>query len=443
MDYILSWKYGTFHLEKIGRDKTRRSTNDMDKIINALNTMRYNALSARYDGKNIKLYFGNKNYIILKDYKKYQDSELFEDVMQCVDENTRIINNVRLVNANKLKQLVLTGALVLSVASAGFTITNHISPQQIEAEAMDDIDNLEDIIPTKPITPPPTVPPIIEPTMDPTIEPTNPIVEFESEYKTFEERLNDSYLMKADNVSFAGVPLATRYSSYFINRVSNFVETEGWEYYQKYGEAFGVDPYLGLAIGYTEAGLSHKSTIPGGSNYNGSGVGIGQLENPNGKDKVTAFNHLTQEYETVVINMENACDLECNIKITMMLLQNKLNKYNNNIYAVIQSYNYGNGAMSKILSLYAEEKGCEVEEILANSTDLGWMKYVKDLHENPQKYYPGWKYKTYGNGNYIKDVLGYYIGTESVNTTKDGSKISIDLVTMETTYDVKVVDKIK
>jgi len=449
MDLILSVKYGRFHLEKIDKAKNRRSTNDIQKIYNALDSISNNALRATYAGRNIKLYFGNRNYVVLKNYKRYENSELFQALIKCIDENTKIVNNVRHINETKFKRLVLTGALALSLASAGFSVANHVSLKdvgiQTEMPDLENPDDLMDIVTPKPTTrPTPTLPPVIEPTMDPTIIQTAPITkENEFEYKTFQERLEDSLLMRADEVSFSGIPLATRYSNYYINRVKNFIETEGWEYYQKYGEEFGLDPYLGLAIGYTETGLSHKSTIPGGSNYNGYGVGIGQLESPDGTDKVTAYNYKTKEYETVTITMENACDLECNIKITMMLLQNKLKKYNNNIYATIQSYNYGNGAMNKVLSAYAEEKGCSIEDILTDYTDIGWLKYVNDLHENPQKYLPGWKHKTYGNANYIKDVLGFYIGTESINTTSDGSKIAVDLITMETTDDVKVVDKIK
>lgn len=464
MELILDVKHGKYFLEKKNPNQRfkRSSTNDIDKIYSAINSLRYTAIRATYYEKDVRLYFGNHNYVVLKNYKKYQNSQLYQNVMEYIDEDTKIISNIKHINETKIKRMILTGALAISLAATVFNVVKS-EGQEIEIEIEDpDLpdDNItEPIITPVPQTPSPTPKPTITSTPTPkptitstptpkptiTIEPTIPLETFnESEYKTFDERLQDSLLMKSDsNISFSGIPLATSYSNYFLNRVNNFIETEGWEYYQKYGQDFGIDPYLGLAIGYTEAGLSHESTIPGGSNYNGHGVGIGQLEDPDGKTKVTAYNYETGQYETIVITMENACDLETNIKITMMLLQNKLYKYNNNIYATIQSYNYGDGAMKKILSAYAKEKNCEVEDILADSTDIGWSKYVKDLHENPKNYYPEWKYKTYGNDDYIKDVLGYYIGTETINTTSDGSKISIDLITMETTSDVKIVDKIK
>ena len=210
-----------------------------------------------------------------------------------------------------------------------------------------------------------------------------------------------------------------------------------------YGKQFGVDPYLILATCYAETSLEHEKTLQGGPRYNGHAVGIGQHENPSGKESVTAFNYETGQFETEIISLENACDLEMNIKMTVMLFQNRLQKYNNNIYATIQSYNYGTGAMDLILAKYAQDNHCLVEDVLTNYADTGWLAYVKDFHDNPKNYLSKWQYSTYGNENYIKDVLGYYLGTESINKLEDGTQISIDLTTLDVIENVKVVDNIR
>ena len=61
------------------------------------------------------------------------------------------------------------------------------------------------------------------------------------------------------------------------------------------------------------------------------------------------------------------------------------------------------------------------------------MKYVSDFHNNPQDYIE-WKYKTYGDENYIKKVLGYYIGTETINYDAEGNIITTDLIDTNNSY---------
>jgi len=61
------------------------------------------------------------------------------------------------------------------------------------------------------------------------------------------------------------------------------------------------------------------------------------------------------------------------------------------------------------------------------------MKYVKDFHNNPQDYIK-WDYKTYGDENYIQKVLGYYIGTETINYDDDGNLKNVNLIAMDNSY---------
>jgi hypothetical protein len=110
-----------------------------------------------------------------------------------------------------------------------------------------------------------------------------------------------------------------------------------------------------------------------------------------------------------------------------MMLQNNLERYNNNVYIAIQSHNYGTSAMDLIIETYAKEVGKSFEEVTLDMTDIGWMKYVNDMHNNPKKYISSWKSGTYGNNNYLYSILGYYMGQNIVNNGKDNYYI-YDLV---------------
>lgn len=426
MEIVLSIKNDEYNLEKVEANNKKR-TNNQDKIWKIISSINISAIRATYYNKDVKLFFGEGRYVTLKDYQKNKNLELYSNVLNCINENTRVIKNVSNINKKTIKRIALTGTIVLSLTFLGTSIVN----------GKKNIPNAQTITITPTIKPTTIPTPTIIPTATPTVTPAiTPVLD--TLPKSFEDRFNESMLIcKSNNFNFEGIALTTGYTEYFCKKVLECSKSEIWDYMNKYGEEFGVDPYLILAICYNETNLEHEKTIPGGSSYNGCAVGIGQHENPNGTNKITAFNYKTGEYETEVISMENACDLEKNIKMTTMLIQNKLKKYNNNIYAAIQSYNYGDWAMNVILNEYGRERKLSIDEILNDYTDTGWMKYVEYFHNNPQEYLSNWNYKTYGDSNYVKKVMGYYIGTESVNTLSDGSKVSINLVTLENTYETK------
>lgn len=443
MKLILSVKNGQYYLEKVLKIKegirTIR-TNNQDKIFDTIKSIDTTASVVSYYGKDVKLYFGNHMYLILKNYMKYGVFELYDVALDYIDENTAIVENIFYKNKMRLKKILLSGTLAISTA---LTISRiHTTAHNQDIVKVEKIDNVvDDIFNDVEIVEPMIVDLAIQLGQKEEIISTK--IENETEYNTFSERIEQTKNMKQNSPIFAGIELASKFDKYYSNKISNYSDKKEWQYINFYSSQFGVDPYLILATCYAETNLEHEKTLPGGSRYNGHAVGIGQHENPTGKQSVTAFNYETGQFETEIISLENACDLEMNIKMTVMLFQNRLQKYNNNIYATIQSYNYGNGAMDLILKKYAQDNNCLVEDVLTNYSDIGWLEYVKDFHNNPKNYLPKWKYKTYGNGNYIKDVLGYYLGVESINTLEDGTKISVNLITLDVMENVKVVDNIR
>ena len=123
-------------------------------------------------------------------------------------------------------------------------------------------------------------------------------------------------------------------------------------------------------------------------------------------------------------------------------------KYKGNVYLALQSYNYGRGLVDSIICIYADEIGSTYDNVVANFNDFGWMKYVKMAHNNPQSFakmidtnkYPEfqitadylnkWSYDTYGDENYVSNVLSYYIGTYGKDQIND-KIIEINYLTNE------------
>ena len=175
----------------------------------------------------------------------------------------------------------------------------------------------------------------------------------------------------------------------------------------RYGEMFGVDPYIIMAMAAQESSYSHSALIPGGSRYKeGNAIGICQITYF-ANNSVTAQNVLTGEYETLNLSLANLSNYELNIKASCMMFQNALNKFNGNLYLALQSHNYNSGTVAIAVSCYALEIGKTEEEVMANTHDCGWIKYIEDIHVNPQKYID-WEYRTYGDAAYLWNVTSKY-----------------------------------
>lgn len=446
MELVLSVKNGKYHLEQIEKTEigvVRTRTNDQEKINDILMKIR-DFISVTYYPNEVKIYCGNSLHITLKNYKKNADLKLYSDLIsKTSDLEKHIVQNV---NLSKLKKIILTGAVLLTI---GFVASSGKKKDEI------DISKFEHVVSVSPYEEPnvvedititldennvvenTTIIPKEEITVLPTSTPTPPPII--DEELTYQDRLIQTNDLLASNNNFGFIPLGKKLTDYSYNKICCFLNSKDWNRFKKHGSDFGVDPYLLLSKGYVETTLEHELTLPTGSSYNGFGVGMFQHETPDIYERdIKAYNYNTGEYEVVRMNMESACDLDLNIKMAAMILQNRMHKYNNNIYLVLQSYNYGEGAIDKIIELYASDINCTPSDVINNYTDTGWMTYVLDYHQNPQKYNPNWKYKTYGDPNYVNKVLGHYIGVESININSEGVKVCTNLLTLDNTYGSKM-----
>ncbi len=198
--------------------------------------------------------------------------------------------------------------------------------------------------------------------------------------------------------------------------------------FKKYGEMYGVDPYLLIAKAMQESSFNHNACLPGGANYNGYGVGIMQHESPDGRE-IVAHNYETGEDDVMYVTMDNAIDLEMNIKMGAMHFQKCIERNNGNVLIALQSYNYGQGMMNSILSTYAKTKNLTVDAVKMLYSDTAWLEQVNDAHNNAWRYIGDWK-GYYGDANYIKNVLKNFVG-DKVCYKYNGETCIFDLNSLE------------
>lgn len=167
---------------------------------------------------------------------------------------------------------------------------------------------------------------------------------------------------------------------------------------QKYGNQYGFDPYLIVAMMAQESG----------GNANAKGGGILQIQ-----DKTTTYNRDDGTKETYTAN---PYDVESSIKYIAMRMGNNLKKYKGDYMLTMFSYNMGEGTANYILKNHPEE--------YKNGT---WMDYREEAraHMAAKSGYAGRKSasqhcipqgKAQGSGGlwgdtcYIENVLRYYAG---------------------------------
>ncbi len=407
MKYILDFKNDNYYLVTIKEQngvKSRLSTNYQDEIVKTIMGISQNANMLIEVGNDMRLYYHNKE-LVLTNWRIHANDDLYNHILRTITKETKCLSNY---NRYAIRRLLLTTGITLVVAVTSPLIGRAVAPaRSIEVQRSYD----------GPLTN--EIPMDILSNNDIYIQPVDEKVSLVEKEEPIDYHETSEVF-----------PLATNMNTYAQNKLHDFYYQDAWKYIEKYSALYGVDKNLLVAIAFAESSLDHDNLLPSGSRYNGHAVGMFQHEHPDREHDVVAFNYMTNQYDTERMCMDNACNLETNIKMGAMLLQNRLYKYHNNIYLTIQSYNYGENAVNIILDKYANENNKTVSEVIDNYKDTGWLEYVTDFHNNPNKYI-NWKYSTYGNDKYIANVLGFYVGKECVNKNEQGEDISIDLETLE------------
>ena len=423
MEIIIEYVNGCFRqtmIAKNDKNRTIKRTNNMDKIQVLVRSLPTKPTLIEAKETDLKIIYGKTNVVILKDYKKHLNSKLYSSILNKIDSSTPIVKKVKYnqkllqlikkLQKDKKRAITFVLATLVSTAIIGDSLLN-------KKETTKDDSPIESVV-------------------------------IDDEQK----EANDVFIALAQDEDFdfeTRVKQATgsAVNQYTLNKIVQFINSDDGNYFLEVANDFGIDPYIFLSLMIKESSLDHEATIPGGKNYNGFGVGICQLETPNGQ-QVNAFNYSTGTKETIYETMENALDKKTNIKSGIMRYQNVLEKYQGNENLALQSYNYGQGLMDLIITVYANEIGSSYEQVVADFEDTGWLKYVRLVHANPVQFVnsldqsqysafnnimtflQNWPYGTYGDDNYLNGVKGYYVGVYGQSIV-DGEVVQINHLTNE------------
>ena len=174
----------------------------------------------------------------------------------------------------------------------------------------------------------------------------------------------------------------------------------------KYGNMYGVDPTLLIAMAAQESSGDHYGHLSGGA-----AMGIMQIEKSVWLGhSVSTYNFETGETDKISITQDKLEDLETNIKIGTIILRNNLEQNNYNIPLSLQSYNFGPGNMSKVISNCSESTGITRSDLRSNTTNPAWLNYRTTISA--------------GDSQYIEHVFSY-VPSGSVLTMKDRDGNSI------------------
>lgn len=204
------------------------------------------------------------------------------------------------------------------------------------------------------------------------------------------EILNYSYLdIESENYHYVDMKYGSN------SKVDTLIKTKNnyGQLIRKYSDIYGLDYHIMLAIATQESGNEgHLSYID-----KSGAVGIMQIQyNAWINEELTAYNYSLNQYETIVVD-DSIKDVEQNIKVGCMIFQMELRKYNYNLIAGIQSYNYGGIRVKKIISYYAALNNLTYEEVLNDYTNTSWLQYRSSIVSQ-------------GDSNYVENVLRWYDG---------------------------------
>lgn len=390
MNYIKFIKNDTLTVEIHYKDKLRVIENkaNVDKIL---------SICEKYGYERINKSCYLKEYVdeIVKDYGNYYNKR----------KNTvKIYNTIK--DAFKLKKKVFNKKILaigtLTCLAAFNPYSKEITSNEITVTEENNVDNLENdeiINITKNIKKTDSKEVTIS---KEELEKTDS--EEQATVKEEKETTNELNTMLNKTTEFV--------FSYNNENIANLETTKNYsDIFQKYGEMYGIDSNLLMAIASQESGGKHDEFL-----YNYPAVGIMQIERSAFLNKeITAYNHLEQKQETFLITEEALTNLDTNIKIGTMLLQIALEANDYNIPLGIQTYNFGTSYMNQALKMCEAISGIPVEEMKQNMQETEWRYYREFLN--------------IGDSNYVEHVLSFLPNDEKITVkNRDNEDISLKIV---------------
>lgn len=155
-----------------------------------------------------------------------------------------------------------------------------------------------------------------------------------------------------------------------------------FEYFQKYGNQYGVDPNLLAAICQQESSGINWSHYKDGSVM--PAWGIMQIEYTQEQN----FANFGLETTGVKWTLEDRLDPEKSVAFAAKIISDLLIHYDCDYLKMIQGYNFSHYTLDKIIAAKGDD----------------WMSERK----NAKNYVKNWPYSSYGDKEYVEHVLTYY-----------------------------------
>ncbi len=162
------------------------------------------------------------------------------------------------------------------------------------------------------------------------------------------------------------------------------------------GDRYGVDPNLLAAICMQESSGRNLSYREDGSEY--PAWGIMQIE----YSMVDTFSKFGEETTGEEWTREDRLDEAKAVPFAAYLISQALIRYDCDYMKMIQSYNFGQTVLDRIIEAAGDD----------------WL----DERKNAAAYADNWQYETYGDAEYIEHVLRYYHN----DIEYSGAKVRID-----------------
>lgn len=134
-----------------------------------------------------------------------------------------------------------------------------------------------------------------------------------------------------NNIDLFSFEYSDRSKSEYVSKAKSNMET-----LNKYGNRYGIDPNLLVAIFAAESNGTHVDY-----SQNGCAIGAFQIENIWDGQPLSAYNFETKEMENINVNYEKLKDFDYNAMIGTMILQYNMRYFDYNIPQALLAYNMG------------------------------------------------------------------------------------------------------
>ena len=162
-----------------------------------------------------------------------------------------------------------------------------------------------------------------------------------------------------------------------VSRVSGYND-----FFKQAGDQYGIDPNILAAICMQESAGINYSYREDGSSY--PAWGIMQIEYTNEK----AFAAFGLDRTGTAWTLEDRLDPSKAVPYAAYLLSEALYRYDSDYVKMLQSYNFGESVLNRIIQAKGDD----------------WLAERK----NAVSYVSNWPYSTYGDALYVEHVLSYY-----------------------------------